>query len=122
MAAVLVKVAYGDALSEEQTQALFRANKEALAVWFSAERPLLKLLLDLVPCCMSININDRAPQNSQTNIPLYSVRHIPKWLPGVAFKKEAAQVHKLVDHIRFASWGVVLEDMVERFLNNGPVF
>lgn len=54
MAAVLVTVAYGDSLSEEQEQALFMANKEALAVWFGAERPLLKLLLDLVPCCMLV--------------------------------------------------------------------
>lgn len=60
MAAVLVQVAYGDALSEEHRQALFTANKEALAVWFSAEYPLLKLLLDLFP--FRVSINDRSFQ------------------------------------------------------------
>ena len=61
MAAVLVQVAYGDALSEEHRQALFTANKEALAVWFSTEYPLLKILLDLVPSRMSID--DRSFQS-----------------------------------------------------------
>lgn len=50
------------------------------------------------------------------------MRHIPKWLPGAGFKKEAAKVHKMVDHIRFASWEVVLDDMVGGFLNYGAVF
>ena len=50
------------------------------------------------------------------------VRHIPKWLPGAGFKKEATKVHKMVDHIRFASWEVVLDDMVGSFLNHGTVF
>ena len=118
MAAVLVTVAYGDALPEEQKQALFKANKEALAVWFSADRPLLKLLLDLVPFCMSISINS---QTGQLNTSFCSVRHVPKWLPGAGFRKEAAEVHKLVDHIRFASWRVVLEDMVETLLDHEAI-
>jgi hypothetical protein len=67
VAVVLLKMTYGDALSEEQRQALFVANKEALAVWFSAERPLLKLLLDLVPCCMSLN--GRSTQASRLIFP-----------------------------------------------------
>lgn len=53
---------------------------------------------------------------SRINIPFYSVRHIPTWLPGPSFKKEAARVHKLVDHIRFVPWEVNLKDIVRRFL------
>jgi len=48
------------------------------------------------------------------------VRHIPKWLPGAGFKKEATRAHQLVDYIRFAPWEVVLKDMVETFHDRGP--
>jgi hypothetical protein len=56
---------------------------------------------------------------SRINVSLYSVRHIPTWLPGAGFKKEAARVHKLVDHIRFTPWEVIPKDIVRRVLING---
>lgn len=59
---------------------------------------------------------------SRINISFYSVRHIPAWLPGAGFKKEAARVHKLVDHIRFTAWEVILKDIVRRFLIAGPSY
>jgi len=59
---------------------------------------------------------------SRINISFHSVRHIPKWLPGASFQKEAARVHKLVNHIRFVPWEVFLKDMVRHFLIAGPSY
>ena len=55
------------------------------------------------------------------NLSSHSVRHIPKWLPGAGFKKEAARVNKLVEHIRFVPWELFLKDTVRRFFDHRTV-
>ena len=102
---MIVRIAYADALTQEEANDLMMRNEESARLTSEALSKIY--LVNFIPM--------RTLMSSLLEPfihPCSTVKYIPAWVPGAGFQRVAAQVKSLSYTIRNGPWEKVLKDIV----------
>ena len=102
---MIVRIAYADALTQEEASNLMKKNEESARL---TSKALSKIyLVNFIPMrtLMSLLLEPFIH-------PCPTVKYIPAWVPGAGFQRVAAHVKSLSYTIRTGPWEKVLKDIV----------
>ena len=102
---MIVRIAYADALTEEEATDLMKKNEESVRI--TSQTMARIYLVNFIPMRTFILVL------IELLIHLCStVKYIPAWVPGAGFQRVAARVKNLNYAIRNGPWEKVLKDIV----------